>query len=169
VIEKGDMVMAEIFSSCGMLETQHQPSVAVGKVHPDFERAADVARASYESGLNQLRPGRTFGDVVKAMETPLKKAGGHNIHPLIHSLNPYGLIGGFGEGLALLPEAARYGQVGQVPTFGAEVELQPGMTFSFEPSCMFGKRFVNVGGTVVVDRDGPEPLNQLATRLMRVH
>jgi hypothetical protein len=48
-----------------------------------------------------------------------------------------------------------------------EVELQEAMTFSFEPSCMFGKRFVNLGGTVVVGRDKPIELNDIATRLMR--
>ena len=168
LIETGDVVMAEVFSSLGMLETQHQPTVAVGKVHPDFEKAATTARAVYEAGLQILRPGRLFGDVVKAMEAPLKEAGGYNIHPLIHSINPYGLICGFGEGFAKLPGAERYGLAGQVPMFGAEVELQKGMTFSFEPSCMFGKRFVNLGGTVVVGEDKPIELNEIATRLMRV-
>jgi Xaa-Pro dipeptidase len=166
VIESGDLVMAEVFSSLGMLETQHQPSVAVGKVHPDYQRAADVARASYEAGLDALQPGRTFGEVVNAMQAPLKEAGGYNIHPLIHSINPYGMICGFGEGLTKLPEAKRYALVGQVPMFGAEVEMKPGMTFSVEPSCMFGRRYVNLGGTVVVGKDKPIELNQIATRLM---
>jgi hypothetical protein len=88
--------------------------------------------------------------------------------PPLHSLNPYGLICGFGEGFAKLPGAERYGLTGQVPIFGAEVELQAGMTFSFEPSCLFGKRFVNLGGTVVVGKDKPIELNRIATRLMRV-
>jgi Xaa-Pro dipeptidase len=168
LIETGDIVTAELFSSLGMLETQHQPTVAVGKVHSDFEKAAETARASYETGLQALRPGHTFGDVVKAMEEPLKAVGGYNVHPLIHSINPYGLICGFGEGLARLPGAECYGLTGKVPTFGAEVELQEAMTFSFEPSCMFGKRFVNLGGTVVVGKDKPIELNDIATRLMRV-
>jgi Xaa-Pro dipeptidase len=168
IIETGDVVMAEIFSSLGMLETQHQPSVGIGKVHPDFERAAETARQSYEAGLQALRPKRLFGDVVKAMEEPLRSAGGFNIHPLIHSINPYGLICGFGEGFAKLAAAEHYGLAGHVPTFGAEVELQAGMTFSFEPSCMFGKRFVNLGGTVVVGKEGPIELNRIATRFMRV-
>jgi Xaa-Pro dipeptidase len=167
-IEIGDVVMAEVFSSLGMLETQHQPSVAVGIVHPDFERAAETARASYEAGLQALRPGRRFGEVVEAMKEPLKTARGHNVHPLIHSINPYGLICDFGEGFAQLPGAQQYGLTGQVPMFGAEFELQAGMTFSFEPSCMFGKRFVNLGGTVAVGKDKPLELNKIATRLMHV-
>ena len=33
---------------------------------------------------------------------------------------------------------------------------------------MFGKRLVNLGGTVVVGKDDPMELNEMATRLMRV-
>ena len=50
----------------------------------------------------------------------------------------------------------------------AKVELRAGMTFSFEPNCMFGKRFVNLAGTVVVGKDGPIELNEISIRLMRV-
>ncbi len=168
MIEDGDIVAGEVFSSLGMLETQHQPTVAVGKVHADYERAAEVARASYEAGLDALRPGRTFGEVVEAMQAPLKKAGGDNVHPLIHSINPFGLVCGFGEGFNRLPGADRYALTAEVPTFGAEVEMQPGMTFSFEPSCLFGRRFVNLGGTVVCGEDKPIELNSITTHMMRV-
>ena len=98
----------------------------------------------------------------------MKKAGGYNIHPLVHSINPYGMICGFGEGFARLAGAERYALAGKVPMFGAEVEMRPGMTFSFEPSCMFDRRYVNVGGTVVVGKERPIELNQIATRMMRV-
>jgi Xaa-Pro aminopeptidase len=168
VIEDGDIVTAEVFSSLGMLETQHQPTIAVGNVHPDYERSAKVARASYEAGLDALRPGRTFGEVVAAMQAPLSEAGGYNVHPLIHSINPFGLVCGFGEGFTRLPGSERYALVAEVPTFGAEVEIQAGMTFAFEPSCMFGRRFVNLGGTVVVGEGEAIELNSVTTRLMRV-
>jgi Xaa-Pro dipeptidase len=166
VIQEGDVVLAEVFSSLGMLETQHQPTVAVGKTHPDFDTAADAARESYEVGLNALRPGRRFGEVVREMEIPIRKAGGWNIHPLIHGINPYGLVGSFGEGLAKQPVAVRYGRVGIIETRGERVVLQPGMTFSVEPSCIIGKRMVNLGGTVVLGPDGPIELSHLSTRLM---
>jgi Xaa-Pro aminopeptidase len=168
VIEQGDIVAAEVFASLGMMETQHQPTVAVGKVHSDYELAAKVARASYEAGLDALRPGRTFGDVVTAMSKPLEEVDGHPIHPLIHSINPFGLICGFGKGFAKLPGAKRYALTAEVPMFGAEVPLQAGMTFSFEPSCLLGRRFVNLGGTVVVGEDAPVELNEISTRMMRV-
>lgn len=168
VIEDGDIVTGEIFSSLGMLETQHEPTIAVGKVHPDYERAAEVARASYDAGLEALRPGKTFGEVVEAMQVPLTKAGGYNLHPLIHSINPFGLVCGFGEGFNRVPGTDRYALSAEVPTFGADIEIQAGMTFSFEPTCMFGKRYVNLGGTVVAGEDKPIELNSITTQMMRV-
>jgi len=166
-IEEGDVVVAELFSSLGMLETQHQVTIAVGKVHPGYERAAQVARASYEAGLVAAKPGVTFGKVVEAMQGPLNEAGSHQIHPLIHSINPFGLICGFGEGFVRLPGADRYALAAEVPMFGADVELQPGMTFSFEPSCLLGKRYVNLGGTVAVGDRGAVEFNRISTHMMR--
>jgi hypothetical protein len=39
--------------------------------HEDLGRVGDVARESYDAGLEALSPGRTFGDVVDAMHKPL--------------------------------------------------------------------------------------------------
>lgn len=81
IIEEGDVVLAEVFAFYGMYETQHQPAKTVGKAHPEFERAAAVARACYEEGLRVLRPGRTFGEVVDIMEAPLLASGGWHVPP----------------------------------------------------------------------------------------
>lgn len=165
VIQEGDVVLAELFCTFGMLETQHQPAIAVGKVHKDFHRAAAIARESYERGLELLRPARTFGEVVRAMEEPVRKAGGQHVHPWIHGMNPFGTISGF-QGPTPPRGAGDYGRVGQVPLVGADLVLRPGMTFAVEPNCAFGRRAVNVGGTVVIGEDRPLELNQIATRLM---
>jgi Xaa-Pro aminopeptidase len=164
-IEDGDIVLAEVFCSVGMLETQHQPTIAVGAVHEDVERAGRVARTSYEAGLEALRPGVTFGSVARAMEEPVRAAGGSHVHPWLHGMDPFGTISGF-EGSPDLPGIDRYGRVGQVPLVGDDVVLRPGMVFAFEPNCAFGGHVVNLGGTVVVGDDGPIELNRVATRLM---
>ena len=88
ILREGDIVLSEIFALYGLMETQHQAAVAVGDVHPDILRAADVARASYEAGVAALRAGNTFGDLVDAMEAPLLASGGWHVHPLVHSINP---------------------------------------------------------------------------------
>ena len=166
VIQEGDVVLAEVFASFGMLETQHQPAIAVGEVHPDFERAAAAARAAYEQGVKACKAGATFGDVVVAMREPMREVGGWQVHPLVHSISPMGLIG-VGDKMADLPEAREYGKVIQIPSIGMETTLKEGMVFAFEPNCALGRRVVNLGGTVVVgDSQGIE-LNQNTTTLMR--
>lgn len=166
VIRDGDVIMAEVLNAVARRETQSQVAIAVGEVHPDIEAAAKVARACYDAGLAELRPDHTFGDVAEAMVRTLKEAGGWNVHPMIHSLNPYGPVCGFGWGLRTYPPAAAYGGLGEVPTVGAGLPLEPGMTFSFEPNCVINDRLVNLGGTVVVGAGKPIELNSFTARLL---
>lgn len=166
IIQEGDIILAEVFSSFGMLETQHQPSIAVGDVHPDFERAAAAARQSYEIGVKELAHGALFGDVVKAMDEPMREAEGWHVHPLIHSINPFGLIG-VGDEIARLPEVKEYGNVLPIPSMGLDTELKAGMVFALEPNCAIGKKVINLGGTVIVGEDGGIELNHNSTHLMR--
>lgn len=167
-IKEGDVVLAEVFSSFGMLETQHQPTIAVGNVHPDFEKAAIVARKSYEKGLRVLCDGIAFGDVIAAMNEPMREIGCWHVHPLIHSISPFGLIG-VGDELARLPETKNYGKVLRIPSMGLETVLKAGMVFALEPNCAIGKRVINLGGTVIVGENGGIELNHNSTHLMRAN
>lgn len=168
VIQEGDIILSEIFALYGMYETQHQAAVAVGNVHPEIERAALVARECYEIGVRALKAGTTFGQVVDMMEQPLLDANGWHVHPLIHSINPYGPIGfGTAPGIESLPEAANYSQVGRLPNHGRDLVLQEGMCFAFEPNCAFGRHLANIGGTVLVGKEQGVELNYNSTYLMR--
>jgi Xaa-Pro aminopeptidase len=167
-IQEGEVVLGEIFTTFGMREAQHQLAIAVGHLHPEHERATDVVRRSYETGLSFLRPGHTFGEVVKAMEQPLREAGAWNIRPLIHGMNPFSSIGGFLGGLERIPGTERYAHLGFIPLVLGELELRPGMTFAVEPNCGFGTFEMTVGTTVVVGEDDPIELGTLTTRLLRV-
>lgn len=167
VLQEGDLVLSEIFALYGMMETQHQAAVAIGEVHPDIHRAAEVAGHSYQAGLAALQAGNTFGAVVDAMEAPLLDAGGWHVHPLIHSINPYGPVGfGSAPGIESLPEAQRYAHIRPLPTVGRDLTLQAGMCFAFEPNCAFGRHMANIGGTVVVGESAGIALNHNTTRLM---
>jgi Xaa-Pro aminopeptidase len=168
IIEDGDVVLAEVFSSFGMLETQHQPTIAVGKVHPDFDKAAAIARKSYEAGIKTLRDGIKFGEVVEAMRKPLREVeDAWSVHPLIHSMNPFGLIG-TGDRMGSLPEFKNYGKVLLIPGVGLDTVLKKGMTFAFEPNVALGKRVVNIGGTVVVGENNGIELNELTNNIIKV-
>lgn len=168
ILQEGDIVLSEVFALYGMMESQHQPAIAIGDVHPEILRAAEVARASYEAGLRALRRGNTFGDVVDAMDAPLLESGGWHVHPLVHSINPYGPIGfGTSPGLEALPESKDYGSVGRIPTVARELPLREGMSFAFEPHCAFGRHLANIGGTVLVGPTAGIELNRNTTHLMQ--
>jgi len=149
VLREGDVVRAEVFCQVGLHETQHQVTIAIGDVHQDFERAAVIARESYDRGLQGLLPGRSFSDVVTAMRAPLEAAGATPVFPLIHSLNPIYAIGG-----------------GRLLTKG-DLVLEPGMVFAFEPHCVLDRHRVSLGGTVIVGDDGAIELNPSTARLLR--
>lgn len=167
-IEEGDVILSEVFCSFGMLETQHQPAIAVGKVHEDFEIAAQIARESYLEGLKVLKEGELFGNVVKAMNEPMKKISkSWQVHPLIHSINPFGLIGA-GNGFPRLPQIKNYAKVLPIPNVGLDTVIKKGMVFAFEPNCAIGNRVINLGGTVVVGENGGIELNKNSTQLLRV-
>jgi Xaa-Pro aminopeptidase len=167
IIKDGDVILAELFCSYGMRETQTQVAIAVGDVHPDTVRAAGAARSAYTAGLAALRAGNTFGDVCAAVRSPLSAAGGTVLHPLVHGLNPYTTVTGFGADLRRLPEASDYGQLAEVGTVGHELRLVPGMTFSVEPNCLIGRHQVQLGGTVIVGADGPVELTPATAQLLR--
>jgi len=162
-LARGDVLLAGVFNRFGMKETRHQVAIAIGDPHPDIETAAAIARAAYQAGLQAARVGSTFGDIAEAMREPLKQAGSSNLHPMVHTLNPFGPVSRFGgpDGLDQLLRARRYGRLFEFP-------LAPGMSLSFEPSAVIGGRAVNIGGTVVIGDGGPIELNPFTAQLLRV-
>ena len=168
MIKDGDVIISEIFSNFGMRGTQHQLTIAIGKVHEDVERAAAVARACYEAGLRALRPGVTFADVGKEMLKPVQEAGGWVRGPQIHSLNPIANLCETPSNMGQLTGADHYPRVKDIPMILGETVLVPGMSFAFEPSCGFGHHMVCVGGTVVVGEEGAIELNPYTAQLHRV-
>lgn len=167
-LRNGDLIASEVFCNFGLRQIQLQCTIAIGEVHENVERAGAVARASYEAGLRTLRPGVRFEEVANAMLAPVHEAGGWNKGPQIHSLNPIHAVCGFAIDFARLglakdgyPPTMDYG------TTQAEMVIQAGMSFAFEPSCGFGPYVVCLGGSVVVDKDGPIELNPSFARLLR--
>jgi Xaa-Pro aminopeptidase len=167
ILEEGDVLLAEVFTSFGMKETQHQVGIAIGDVHPEVERAAELARQAYDAGLEALRPGHRFGDVVEAMRAPIDAAGGSYLHPVVHGLNPFGMVSGVPLAIGQLPEAKAYDVHAEIPPIMHELVLEPGMTFAFEPNCALGRRSANIGGTVIVGEDAAIELNPFTAQLLR--
>ncbi|MTD58942.1 M24 family metallopeptidase [Amycolatopsis pithecellobii] len=169
-ILNGWVLRFELFPFYGLYETQQQLSIAVGDVHPDIARAAEVVERAYETGVQALRSGfPTFGEVETAMTAVIKDAGGWNSTPNIHTL-PHGAIGSMGpfepqDWTKAYPDS---GERSRNPTGGGDLELVPGMIYAVQPNCVFGRRRVNIGGTVVSTADGVEELNHIPNKLIHV-
>jgi len=167
IIQKGDIVLAEIFPIYGGFETQQQMGIGVKPVLSVHKECAEVARRSYDAGIKALRVGNTFIDVCNAMEAPVAEAGYWHLTPLIHSMCPLTWVGSVHKGIEQLP-GARKAEAKTVPPLGSELKIKPGMVFALEPNACKGRYRVNIGGTVIVKKDGVEELNKLANELQLV-
>ncbi len=156
-LQKGDMVLAEIFPRYGGFESQQQMAIALAPVDDVHRECAALARQGYEAGLAVLRPGVTFQKVADEMEKPIKKAGCWHITPMIHSLSPLAWVGRV--------EASTKGATGKGAWESQPLYIEAEMVFEFEPNAQRGSHRVNIGGTVVVTDTGVEELNSLATRM----
>jgi Xaa-Pro dipeptidase len=112
------------------------------------------------------------------MEAPIKAAGCWHPTPLIHGLNPNASIlvsGGPASeraGLARVPGIEKGKTLKLPPPAPAkaapDMVIKPGMAFELEPNACIGLRRINIGGTVLVTKNGVEILNELATKTLMV-
>jgi len=170
VVGKGDLVQAEVFPIYGGMESQQQMAVATKPVAPLTQELADIANRSYKAAVNSMRPGVTFGEVCDAMEKPIKEAGCWYLTPLAHTMNPIIYASGLVKGLDQIPEFKDYAgfkEVSMRPT-ARDYLLEPGVMFELEPNACRGIQKVNVGGTVLITKDGCEELNRMATEMRAV-
>ena len=96
VLQKGDVVLAEIFPRYGGFESQQQMAIALQPVDEIHMECARLARRAYEVGLEVLRPGVSFNKLADEMEKPIKEAGCWHISPMLHSFATR--LGGEGRG-----------------------------------------------------------------------
>jgi Xaa-Pro aminopeptidase len=162
-IGAGELVSSELMPTYGGVETQQQMMIATGPIDPLWRELEDVARRSYDAGLEALRPGTTFKELCAAMFEPLRDAGCWNLSPLVHSVSPAFLLGTLhGDAEKYLADQYPWFRTQEVAT---DVVLAEGMLFAFEPNACRGRVRVNVGGTIAVGASGPEELNSLPCRM----
>ena len=169
ILEQGDLVQAEIHTLYGGQEAQVQMSVALGPVDDKILTCEAVARRSYEAGLEAIRPGVAFSEVVHAMERPFFESNCWSKTPLIHtvtfgpvgftSVNRQQLIGTREEALELnLNSGIQRG----------EFVLREGVALELEPNACLDMTRVNIGGAVVVTSSGVEEYNRIPTRVHHI-
>lgn len=168
-VQRGDLVQAEIHTLYGGQEAQVQMSVALDPIDAENQQCEAVARRSYEAGLNAVKPGVTFAEVVRAMEEPIRAAGCWSKTPLLHTLS-FGATGFTAvnrEQLAGTPEGAVEAQARPGIRRG-ELVLQPGMGLELEPNACLNTHRVNIGTGVLVTGSGCQALNVLPSRVFHV-
>jgi len=134
MLEPGDLVLAEIFTVYGNIETQQQLTLVVGEPSASQKHITDVARRSYEAGLAALRPGVKFSEVFAIMQQPVLQGGCWHINPLIHTIAPIAAWGGMLDGLESqtgIDPGLR--NLPRTPVMG-DFDITPGMVFAVEPS-----------------------------------
>jgi len=159
-IASGDVINSEYGITHGGAYVQVTLCIAVGEVSQETENLAAIARESYDIGMEELRPGKTFREVLEPMEKVIADAGYWHGFPLLHSVRPVSLVGAVGFG----PPPAGYSEI-----LGGDIEIKSGMGISFEPGARIGRQAqVKIGGMSFVRDDGVQMMNTLGTQLQRV-
>ena len=161
ILQRGDLMQAELMPLCGNQEVQVQMTVALDPLDETNRQCERVALASYAAGIKAVKPGMTFADLLAVMEEPLKSAGCWGYTPLLHSVGPHFLAGRTQVNQDQAKLDVRY--VGANAARQRQAVLQPGMVFAFEPNACIGNHRVNIGGTVIVTATGCEELNHIPT------
>jgi methionyl aminopeptidase len=163
-LDEGDLISID----CGaVVDGWHGDAAftaSVGSPRPGDERLDDIARRSLEAAIDQVRPGRTLGDVGHAIETLVHDAG--------FSLLEDHCGHGIGRAMHEAPDVPNTGRPGRGLT------LEVGMVLAIEPMVCAGApgyRVLDDGWTVVtsdgargahwehtvaVTEDGPEVLTR---------
>jgi Xaa-Pro aminopeptidase len=161
ILQRGDLMQAELMPLCGNQEVQVQMTVALDPLDDTNKQCERVALQSYAAGIKTLKPGIAFADLLAAMEEPLKSAGCWGYTPLVHSVGPHFLAGRTLVNQDQVKLDVRY--AGANAARARQAILQPGMVFAFEPNACIGTHRVNIGGTVIVTATGCEELNHIPT------
>jgi Xaa-Pro dipeptidase len=162
-IKDGDVINSEYGINYSGGYCQVTLCLAVGKVSKQTEELAKVAYESLAYGVENLKPGARFGDVINGMENIVFDAGCWHGFPQIHGLRPMFMVGPvYNFPPPFVPSR----------TLGADVIIKEGMVLSFEPGARKGMGpgggQVRVGSTCVITKDGPHMFNTLGQQLQRV-
>jgi len=174
VIQKGHLVCAELFGYVGALHAQVQLTVSVGEPTAEKEKLSALAREAYEIGLKILRPGITFGELAEAMGEPNRREGAWHLSPFAHTLNIHAGVTNITEGIRGPRGFTGVNERLHMKFLeGKEIErpdlvMKEGMGLQFEPNACYGRTYVNIGGNILVTKDGCEELNKIPTRMVVV-
>jgi Xaa-Pro dipeptidase len=122
-----------------------------GTPSQDVARLHAIAEAGFEAGLAMLRPGRTTGDVARAVETELARQG-----------LPSWRRGHFGHGVGFSVFSEQWPYIAA----GTDDAIEPGMVLAFEvPLYVEGIASFNLEDQFLITADGATSMNRLPRKL----
>ncbi len=140
-LKKGDIVNIDITVIKDEYHGDTSKMFGVGQISPYAKRLIDITQESLFLGIEQVKPGATFGDI------------GHVIQKLAES-NRYSVVREFcGHGIGKKfhedPHVMHFGKAGEGET------IEAGMIFTIEPMLNIGKRQMKVlkDGWTAVTKD----------------
>jgi methionyl aminopeptidase len=142
ILQEGDLVKIDVCASWRGYCADMARSFYVGTMPPHIERLVNTAQEALNKAIEQVRPGKTLGDISAAIQAEIEKEG----LGIVRDFAGHGI----GKHMHEEPEVLNYGHAGKGPT------LRPGMAFAIEPMVTLGAHDVFVaddGWTVkTVDR-----------------
>ena len=149
-VAEGDVVMFDFGAVVDGYCSDFGRTVCVGEPAPEVREAYELVLAAQEAGRAALVPGTPASEVNRACRDPIEQAG-HGPH-FKHRM---------GHGIGL--------DVHERPFVSEEDEtpLEPGMTFTDEPSILVDGRFgVRIEDVVVCEQEGGRKLNAFPPALI---
>jgi len=130
VLKEGDMVNIDVTVIKDEFHGDTSKMFMVGKPSVKAQRLIDLTYQAMSIGINEVKPGVTFGDIGFAIQSFVEK----NKCSVVREYCGHGIGRNFHED----PQVLHYGKP------GTGDKLAPGMTFTIEPMVNAGKRHVRL-------------------------
>jgi Xaa-Pro aminopeptidase len=160
LLEKGDIIVVEYHSRYAGYLIAVEHSVSLGEPSKEFQEIHKVSEECFYRGIEKLRPGVLFSEVVEAFRAPADEAGmayvelGIHGHGLSSPEFPTTVFGGRGgiwheHGLAKVPNV----MLEENMVFGTNIDLH-------NPNWRKDTGLM-VGDTMLVTRNGPRKMTRV--------
>ena len=141
-LSDGDIVNVDVTSVLNGFFADASKTYFVGQPTPNARKIVAVARQCLKLGIDQVKPGKTIGDIGWAIQQHAEKQGCSVVREFV----------GHGTGF-------EFHEPPQVPHFGNSgqgIELVAGMVFTIEPMINLGERYLKIldDEWTAVTRDG---------------
>lgn len=130
ILKEGDMMNIDVTVIKDGFHGDTSKMFYIGKPTVKAQRLVELTYEAMKIGINEVRPGATFGDIGHAIQSFVEK----NHCSVVREYCGHGIGRNFHEE----PQVLHYGKS------GSGEKLQPGMIFTIEPMVNAGKRHVRL-------------------------